>query len=83
MLGRHSREGGNPFLPLEQHLVWGPAFAGTTPLPGFPGLSEDWAIFFALQSGRIVVGSVFIRAQGQQVPEEQRCWYVSKPRGIG
>jgi hypothetical protein len=27
---RHSREGGNPFIELEQALIWVPAFAGTT-----------------------------------------------------
>ena len=35
---RHSREGGNPFIKLEQALIWVPAFAGTTLRPGFqPG----------------------------------------------
>ncbi len=28
--GRHSREGGNPFIKLEQALIWVPASAGTT-----------------------------------------------------
>ena len=27
---RHSREGGNPFIKLEQALIWVPAFAETT-----------------------------------------------------
>ena len=27
---RHSREGGNPFPLLEQALIWGPVFTGTT-----------------------------------------------------
>ena len=35
---RHSREGGNPFIKLEQALIWVPACAGTTPRPGLqPG----------------------------------------------
>ena len=32
---RHSRENGNPFIMLEQALIWVPACAGTTLRPGF------------------------------------------------
>jgi hypothetical protein len=32
---RHSREGGNPFIKLEQAFIWVPACAGTTLRPGF------------------------------------------------
>ena len=30
---RHSREGGNPFLPMEQVVGWIPAYAGMTCSP--------------------------------------------------
>jgi len=35
---RHSREGGNPFIKLEQALIWVPACAGTTLRQRLPAL---------------------------------------------
>ena len=37
---RHSREGGNPFIKLEQALIWVPACAGTTLRTGFQPAGE-------------------------------------------
>ena len=53
---RHSREGGNPFQPLEQALRWVPAFAGTTLRPGFKRFSQFVDFFTRSFAGMMLVG---------------------------
>jgi hypothetical protein len=50
--GRHSRAGGNPFIPLEKYLGGVPAFAGTTLRTRFPILSEDSTILSHAPKGQ-------------------------------
>ena len=48
---RHSREGGNPFQPMEQDLRWDPACAGTTLRPEFQAFQPVRRFFHTLLRG--------------------------------
>jgi len=51
MHGRHSREGGNPFLKLEQALIWVPASAGTTLRTELQAFQPVRRLFHTLEGG--------------------------------
>jgi hypothetical protein len=56
---RHSRAGGNPFIKLEQAIIWVPASAGTTLRPDLARISTSkFALTAGFRFDRISASSV-------------------------